>query len=545
MNKTTLVNLEYYYDVNATDEENNTPFYFNLTFLTGTQFFEINSTTGVINFTANNSQADNYTINISVTDSGSPNATNWTVFNFTVIGINYPPEINSIITVPSVLNITENDTVYFFTNITDPNQNDVLTCYWYVNGTLNQTKNACQNGGVGMHLVYRSTFDDSAYSPLNITLIVSDSQYQDRWNTSINVTNKNRPPYLYFQIPNQTWNMNTDNSNIRLDYYFRDPDNENNATNDDNNLTYTSTDPPNIDVLINNVSSVVTLSPMDDWWGMNYIVFNISDGQYYNESNNVTLNVTYVEPITQTVYQPSGGSSGTSTTTVTQTVTKIASLTVTVSPLIKIEPNQKIIAPVVLENTGEVDLSDISLSSILVNKTEDITLTFTKSVFTGISVGMKEKTNLTITSYNLTKDRYDVKITAKVTSPKFNQSTTIYLETIPINKTRLETEIRVVKDLFEENPECMDLTELILEAENELGKNNLEKARELTQKALDNCRDLVNYSARYVELRQPRREEPVTLIISAVAIILLFSIVSGYYYMRQKEVKKPGGKTRV
>jgi hypothetical protein len=95
-----------------------------------------------------------------------------------------------------------------------------------------------------------------------------------------------------------------------------------------------------------------------------------------------------------------------------------------------------------------------------------------------------------------------------------------------------------LENLFEENPECLDLTELILEAEKELGKRNLDKAKELTETALENCRDLIRYKANMTQPIVPQRESiPVTEMIIVLIIIGLFTILAYYVISRRSEKK--------
>jgi hypothetical protein len=89
-------------NVIVSDEEDDRPFFYNLTFMdncslanwssrTNCTLFSINELTGNILFTPTNDDVGNYTINFTVTDSGSPNATNTTLGSFEVININNPP----------------------------------------------------------------------------------------------------------------------------------------------------------------------------------------------------------------------------------------------------------------------------------------------------------------------------------------------------------------------------------------------------------------------------------------------------------------------
>ena len=85
--QTATANSLFHYDVNGTDEENDT-----LTFYDNSSIFNIDPISGEINFTPNSSEVNNYSINISVTDGEK---WDWEVISFTVVGTNNPPVITS------------------------------------------------------------------------------------------------------------------------------------------------------------------------------------------------------------------------------------------------------------------------------------------------------------------------------------------------------------------------------------------------------------------------------------------------------------------
>jgi hypothetical protein len=62
------------------------------------------------------------------------------------------------------------------------------------------------------------------------------------------------------------------------------------------------------------------------------------------------------------------------------------------------------------------------------------------------------------------------------------------------NTTTVLVEIIMVKDLFEENPECMELFGLIVQAEQSLDDGDVVEARRLTQLAMDHCQDMIDYA---------------------------------------------------
>jgi len=110
------------------------------------------------------------------------------------------------------------------------------------------------------------------------------------------------PPQLNASYPNQPWNMNTQQTGPDLDGYFNDPNG------DTLNYSASTGDNPNINVTIES-DNTVTFAPTYRWNGTEYVTFTASDGTYNVNSNNITLQVNYINtaPTIQT-YVPSSSS---------------------------------------------------------------------------------------------------------------------------------------------------------------------------------------------------------------------------------------------
>ena len=85
--RTAIEDQQFNLQVNATDEENDTLFFYD-----NVTIFNINISTGLISFMPNASQIGNYSINISVSDG---NSLDFEVISFTVVHINHPPNITN------------------------------------------------------------------------------------------------------------------------------------------------------------------------------------------------------------------------------------------------------------------------------------------------------------------------------------------------------------------------------------------------------------------------------------------------------------------
>ena len=163
--------------------------------------------------------AGNYTVTVTVSD-GEYNVTK----NVTIIvhNLNRPPEISSL----KDIAVKEGDVVQLSPIVTDPdNQNNVTNDDNEI--TIIYPLPFDKNG------TWQTKYDDSG--EYNITVRASDGITESSQSIIIFVANTNRPPEIQ-PLPD----INTrEGQTITVTPVIRDPDNENNATNDDNQLTIT------------------------------------------------------------------------------------------------------------------------------------------------------------------------------------------------------------------------------------------------------------------------------------------------------------------
>jgi hypothetical protein len=311
---------------------------------------------------------------------------------------------------------------------------------------------------------------------------------------------------------------------VDLDDYFVDDYRE--------ELHYTYLGASNINVNI--VDSLVTLSAKGSWYGTDWIVFVADDTPYnasstYNaSSNNVTLIVEYQAPeevpTPYPVHRP-----------------RVLSLQVIVDEIIKVGAGNSSRAKVLLYNDGDYDLHNINLSATT-NET-NITLWLQDTFITDIKTGKNVTTWLNITLGQLEENRtYLAHILADVESPVLSEMATITIKVTPTNVTKVIIQIVMVKDLFEENPECMELFGLIVEAEESLKRGSVDEARRLTTLAMENCQDMIDYAKlqrNETALLQPSIVGQMFLnpffVMGFVLVVLSLAMV-GYWLMSKRQV---------
>ena len=169
--------------LNITDTESGTDisnFSYNLSFISGTQFFDINQS-GLMNFTANYSLVGVHNISVCVVDwalenphsnidicgQDGSNQTACQNFSITITEENRPPTITDYYNLDLNLTVEEGEEIYFNVTMYDPDLTPLDT-YWFLNDFLEEFDFGVDQGGVFAEFNY--TFNYSSEG--NHTLIV-------------------------------------------------------------------------------------------------------------------------------------------------------------------------------------------------------------------------------------------------------------------------------------------------------------------------------------------------------------------------------------
>jgi hypothetical protein len=537
-------NVPYNISINAVDEEDDTPFYYNASFecalLYGSDcgLFAMNKTSGKTNFTADIDQVGNYSINFTVKDSGNVtqpyNATGWQLVNFTVEKVNHAPVIGSLYPFGYDYDADEGTEKRFQYTAYDNQDYENLTCHWYINWslavgnppTINPVEDCNGTGGADLKFWdYNVTYDDALnYTQginLTVTLVVLDpGGLNDTQSINVSFIHINRPPRFLQDIDSPIkWATQTSTTPINLSMHFKDDAGE--------KIIYTYLGATHLAGVEFTDTNQVTLTA-GTWSGTDWIVITANDSEYNVSSNNVTLVIEYNPP----ERTPSPATS--------VPTPRVASLQIIVPEIIIVDVGKVSKAKVLLYNDGQFDLNDINLSAT--TKESNISLELDDTFIDKLVTGENYTTWLNITTGDLDVNKtYLLWVWGNVSSPIIGESATITLRTNPINKTILEIEIVFVKDLFEENPECMELFGLILEAENSLNKGDIEEARRLTTLARENCQDMIDYAKlkrNYTGTGQPAVAGQIILnpfFIMGFVILLMAFTMLGYWLMIRRQ----------
>lgn len=243
------------YIINVTDEENNIPFTFNITFLNCTvaswssrncsnsgsngrdlfnsSQYTTNGTSGQINisFKPTRNDVGNYTINFTVTDSGTTNPANATtskIINFEVLNINSLPYFRYVC--DNERNTTENSLFNCYINITDLDETLNVTM------TANYTWFKFNDTGTNSTQVpINSTTNFNGSAIVNFT--ATDTEVGN-WSVNVSLTDRGNPigrnsTVFYFFIANVNDSVSLDAINNLTAYTSNNYTIYVNATDDD------------------------------------------------------------------------------------------------------------------------------------------------------------------------------------------------------------------------------------------------------------------------------------------------------------------------
>lgn len=315
---------------------------------------------------------------------------------------------------------------------------------------------------------------------------------------------------------------------IDLDNFFEDPDGT--------ALNYTADcSTSSLTVTIANGSNYVTLTPASNWYGTATLTFTANDSEADATSNEITLTFTDVgEPGTTTTTSGGGGGGG-GASTIIRTQTRLLNISepqffelVVPGPL-SAGPNDTIIAPILLKNDGNKTLEGIDMFASA--NTTQITFEFTKRHFERLYSRAVEKTNLIITTHNVTGS-YSVRVEARVKKPEVKDSAIIHMNVLEDVSGR----IRYVRDLFMVNPECLELNELVIQAQAALKNAEYGKASYLLDQAIEGCKYLLSAGPR--ELKLSKVKGISSRIIASVAMIIIILLLVFVYYLIKRGKKK-------
>jgi len=529
-----------YLDYNATDIEdinesfaggNLTFIIINLTsggnFLNSTNF---NRTTGVLNFTFNNTYAGIWRFNISVndteglTDSEEINITvyDYPVLLFPALSFQY----NLVENVSYELNFSANHTIQ-----------DKLNYTILIDGKL---RNSTFGNGTGNQFLWNFTanFSDetTCLGVLNFTLNVSNARLSNSttWNITINHTNA--PLLFNSNIGDRSGGSPLE---LTLSDHFSDADASDSCQNQTIGFVSTLIAGDTISRAVVNWTNTITPTVTYSSSSTTHANFSVTayefNGSSYSDailgsvvSNNFSVTLT----VTTTTTPTTGGGGGGSSTKKPKPI----SLKVIVPEPITVKEGDEFSVPISFLNDGTVTLKTITISQRVTKGGDDIGTIFTEFKQTSIgalSPNQQEDLTMDIKVNTGEPGLYKIKITGRVGDPSYSDSGDLFLEIKELDD--LIERILFTEELIVGNPECVELKELIDEAKRlaELGDDV--GARNKLDEALFGCQQAI---AQPVSARVINRIEENLFGYVSIGSLIAFVLGFGYYNYKKFRLRR-------
>jgi hypothetical protein len=524
------INRYFYYQINASDTEDgnsSSPGNFNFTFgyamLSGSDIFNatnFNSTTGIMNITFSSNQGGKYRMNISVNDTGNmKDFADFWIYVYDLPNISYP-YLNSS------FNLSEN-TGYNFTFRANHSIGDYLVYKLFIgeNGTNTLRQNTTYYGN-NTDLIWSFTpnFTDESYGNYkNLTLLVYSSLFPEInsssvWNIGIN--HSNAPVTFSGNIGNQQTDFNNDIL-IPLSDYFSDIDYFDSFYNQTLRINVSSNATPSyigwaVTDFTLNLTSLIAVKEL-----LNITISDLNGSVVLTNATSNNFEVEFTTPPSVSVPTSSSGG-GLSETPV--------ALKIIVTDKVSAYAHQKITVPLRLENRGKRTFSYINLTATAFkdgNPSDKVMAVLDRTYFEHLDRGESENFTLSLFFENNSKGNYEVIVNATSKIPNYEDWAKIHISLQELNDSGNEDFLIFAEEFLAENPECIELKEIVAEARKYYEQGNMDKARLLTDSAIEACREAISQvSLPSLKIKAFFSMNEYVIIVSLVSVFLGFSYYS-------------------
>lgn len=490
-----------------------------------------NVTTGRLSVLFNQTQAGNHLIYLNVTDrDGMTDIINFSLKIYNRPNITYPSQYDNFTSVENV----SSDFIFAINH----SVMDSLNYTFYLNSDLIASYVAICNGS-NSTFVFTPNFTQETYdAPANFSIFVFNPYYPNlnfSRGVYFNINHSDYPVEQYMNIPNQSA---TSPLILELGDYFRDIDAVDVRRNQTIKFGYNLVTPLSgaitfaSDDWVNGTAPNATFTSTSSASGIYSIIayeYNESDlsqiiGNVTSNNFRVDLNVS-VEPTVIRVPSTGGSSSGTNT---------YNNIKLIVSPGTVIKQNDSIVVPFQIKNSGQDTLFDINLSSLLtMGDQEGIRLALSNTHLAYLSPGGFENFSLYITTDTKKTGRYLVTLLANVSNPKVSDWADFYLDIVEPDKNDANKLILFTEQLFVDNPECLELNEILSSAKNYLESGDYTSAIKKAQEVVDACKQIMSINSKKSIIGKMYSNYPYYFVLT-LSIMVIFLVYLIYKRARFK-----------
>jgi len=193
--------------------------------------------------------------------------------------------------------------------------------------------------------------------------------------------------------------------------------------------------------------------------------------------------------------------------------------------------------PITLQNNGQVDLTNITLSSsVAVNgQLVSVQQIFSTKNFSKLSPGQQQNLNLSVYLNTSQDGTYEINVNADVQNPKYSDSGKAYI-TVQ-NGQVVGDQLSFAEQYILNNTACSNLTSLIDQAKNLYSQNNLPEAQQILANAIEQCKQAIQ-QVQVTAQQRPLSVSGRVFLYLIVGVILALVIGFGYYMFKQFKLNK-------
>jgi len=462
--------------------------------------------------------------------------------NYTIPNITYPDDFTEF-------NFTEGITTNLIFRANHSAQNENLIYSIYINGTLRDSFLGFGND-TNVTWGFTPNFTDETYgNKTNLTLRVKNQNpyYPDLWSSrtwNLTINHSNAPVEFIDEILNSTYPINFP-VQMNLKYYFFDVDHEDDYYNQKVKFDVFS-DSNNSDFFISDVSEdwkLIVFSPTE-----RNVTLNItaSDLNMSNKSiiltsvtsNNFQIQFLLDNPETVIVYVPTPGSSSGSSST------NIVSLKILTPGKISVYEGEKIEIPLQLINTGTVSFNDLFLNSSAFKQGKEISeleTSLDKNSFKTLAPGKQENLSLSVFFNTNKTGEYEILVTVESKYPKYKDWGKIHVELRAINESQVRELLVFTEEFIVQNPQCIEITEVVKEAEQFLELRDYVNANLKTKEALESCKKAISQ----VSVPKTKIKYFNTSLYLVLTIFIAVFLGLIYYFIQRRRIQNAINATKI
>lgn len=196
----------------------------------------------------------------------------------------------------------------------------------------------------------------------------------------------------------------------------------------------------------------------------------------------------------------------------------------------------EITIPFFIENLGKVVFTQLTTTAKIYKNgvlTND-QYTIDKKVINSLDIGKKEELVFNTIVNDESLAFYEVELETITKSPPYNASNKVLFTFLGQKAEGVVEIVAFTEGLIQEHPECLELNDMLIKAQEEYRKGNVEKALELANKAIEACKGYLESPLRPIFNQQQYNNLPLYLGIAIAVAIVLGIMFNIYRYYRAK-----------